>query len=61
MNEASNFCNGACYKDQVAPKQLQDTLKYIPTGRDLSTQSISLEAKHAGGVTEMDAHSLFGH
>lgn len=61
MNEASNFCHGACYQDQVAPFQLQDTLKYIPTGRDLSTQSISLEAVHANSFTEMDTHSLFGH
>jgi alpha-glucosidase len=40
---------------------MQDTLRYIPTGRDLSTQSISLEATHDNGVTELDAHSLFGH
>jgi alpha-glucosidase len=35
-------------------------LPYVPTGRDLEEKSISLDAIHEGGVTELDAHSLFG-
>jgi alpha-glucosidase len=61
MNEASNFCNGACYHEQNAADQSQDMLKYIPTQRDLSEQSLSLEATHVNEFTELDTHSLFGH
>jgi alpha-glucosidase len=32
----------------------------VPTGRDLETKSLSLDAVHANGVTQLDAHSLFG-
>ena len=45
MNEASNFCNGACYEDQLAAKPLKYELAYTPTGRDLETKSIALGAK----------------
>jgi alpha-glucosidase (family GH31 glycosyl hydrolase) len=36
-------------------------LPYIPTGKDLETNSISLDAYHKGNnATELDMHSLFG-
>jgi alpha-glucosidase len=35
-------------------------LPYIPTGRNLEHISIPLDAKHEGGFTELDTHSLFG-
>lgn len=35
-------------------------MPYIPTGRDLETKSISLDAVHYNGRTELDTHSLFG-
>jgi alpha-glucosidase (family GH31 glycosyl hydrolase) len=60
MNEASNFCNGVCYKDQEAEMPVRDKLQYTPSGRNLETKSISLDAMHYGDVTELDAHSLFG-
>lgn len=60
MNEASNFCTGACYRNQVAERPVKDRLPYIPTGRDLEEKSIALDAVHEGGFTELDAHSLYG-
>ena len=35
-------------------------LRYVPTGRDLNAKSLDIDARHDGGVTELDAHSLFG-
>jgi len=36
-------------------------LPYIPTGRDLETLSISLDAYYKGNdAIELDMHSLFG-
>jgi alpha-glucosidase len=60
MNEASNFCKGVCYQSQMSTNPVKYKLPYVPTGRDLEEKSISLDALHAGGVTELDAHSLFG-
>lgn len=65
MNEASNFCNGPCYTEQLAESPQKHKLPYTPTGRDLETKSIALDAWHntsdpATVVTELDAHSLFG-
>jgi len=60
MNEASNFCNGVCYESQMAANPVKNKLPYIPTGRDLEMKSITLDAKHANGYTELDVHSLFG-
>jgi len=61
MNEASNMlCTGTCYDDQKAASPSQWKLPYIPTGRNLEDKGLSLDAVHASGVTELDAHSLFG-
>lgn len=60
MNEASNFCVGVCYQSQMSANPVKYKLPYIPTGRDLEEKSITLDAMHADGVTELDAHSLFG-
>ena len=61
MNEASNFCNGVCYKEQRIANPVKNLLPYIPTGRDLETKSISLDAYHTGSQSiELDTHSLFG-
>jgi hypothetical protein len=35
-------------------------LPYTPTGESLQTKAISLDAVHANGYTELDAHSTFG-
>jgi len=50
MNEASNFCNGVCYASQAVTIPVKNKLKYIPTGRDLETKSMPLDATHYNGV-----------
>lgn len=61
MNEVSNMlCTGVCYDSQKAEWPTQWNLPYIPTGRNLEEKSLSLDAVHTGGVTELDTHSLFG-
>ena len=60
MNEASNFCDGACYPDQLPNSPSKYKLPYYPTGRDLEQKSIQLDVEHSDGFTELDYHSLFG-
>ena len=65
MNEVSNFCAGPCYKDQMATVPVKHKLQYTPTGRDLESKSLPLDAYHDTGpddknITELEAHSLFG-
>jgi alpha-glucosidase (family GH31 glycosyl hydrolase) len=60
MNEASNFCSGVCYENERAVDPVLNKLPYTPTGRNLEDKSITLDAKHANGYTELDTHSLFG-
>lgn len=59
MNEASNFCNGACYDNQIAPEPVKYSAPYWPTGRDLSIKSIDLDATHHNGRNQLDMHNLF--
>lgn len=51
MNEATNFCDGVCYDSEAAMYPVKTKLEYIPTGRDLESESISLDAKHSNGYT----------
>jgi alpha-glucosidase (family GH31 glycosyl hydrolase) len=60
MNEASNFCTGACYEAQKKMNSSKLNLPYTPTGRDLNAKSIDIDAMHANNYTELDTHSLFG-
>ena len=60
MNEVSNFCDGTCYADEEAKLPVKHTLPYTPTGRDLESRGLSLDAKHANGDIELDVHSLYG-
>lgn len=60
MNEASNFCDGYCFKDQRVVDSIQNKLFYIPGSRDLNAKSISIDAKHVDDRTEFDVHSLYG-
>jgi len=60
MNEVEQFCDGTCYDDQKELKPAQGKLKYIPGGRNLESQTLSLDAVHANGYSEIDTHSLFG-
>ena len=60
MNEASNFCNGYCTKDQIVKDSIEKKLFYTPGARDLNAKSISIDALHEGGITEFEAHSTYG-
>jgi len=61
MNEASNFCNGVCNKDQdQLVYSVANKLPYTPTGKRLDQKAIDLDALHQDGSTELDSHSLFG-
>ena len=60
MNEASNFCDGFCTKDQIVEDSIQNKLIYTPGARDLNKKSISIDALHHDGVTEFEAHSTYG-
>lgn len=60
-NEATNMqCNGVCYSDQKADSPLQWKLPYIPTGQNLETRAMPLDALHSSQLTELDLHSLYG-
>jgi alpha-glucosidase len=60
MNEASDFCGGTCYPEQHVKFAVKYQLPYTPTGRNLESQSIPLDAMHANGYSELDTHSLYG-
>lgn len=60
MNEASDFCPGACYYDQQIGLPNKNNLRYVPTGRDLQQKSIDLDVMHYNNYTELDTHSLMG-
>lgn len=47
MNEAANFCKGVCYDKQKVASPVKNKLRYIPTGRDLETKNMPLDAMHA--------------
>jgi len=53
-------CNGVCYTDQKADNPVQWMLPYIPTGANLETRAMPLDAIHYDGITELDLHSLYG-
>ena len=36
-------------------------LFYLPGGVELSNKAIPIDVKHEGGITELEAHSAFGH
>jgi len=60
MNEASNFCTGACLKNQRSTSPIAAKLRYTPTGENIETKAIAMDAKHFNNYTELDAHSFYG-
>ena len=65
MNEASNFCTGTCYRDQMAAHPKKHMIPFTPTGRNLEHKSMPLDAYHSTDpddldIHEIDAHSLYG-
>ena len=61
MNEATNNCNGYCYKDQMVDTTAKANIFYVPGGRDIESMAITFDAKHANGQTEMDIHNMFSY
>lgn len=60
MNEAANFCNGACTPRQRQQRSELDYVTFLPTGRNIEQQSIAVDAVHYDGRTQLDAHSIYG-
>lgn len=61
MNEAANFCNGACLERQRANDSMADMFYYTPTGRSLESKSLPLDTVHANSkFTQLDTHNYFG-
>lgn len=60
MNEVSNFCVGACYQRQQVANPVRNNFRYVPTGRDLEVQSMTLDSAHRDGNISLDTHSLYG-
>ena len=62
MNEASNFCSGACVDKDIVPsdKSVNRKITYIPGSNKLEDKSMSLDARHSDGQNELNYHSLFG-
>ena len=46
MNEVSNFANGYVYGEQEPSTRIKNKLRYTPTGRDLETRALPLDAYH---------------
>jgi alpha-glucosidase (family GH31 glycosyl hydrolase) len=61
INDAANFCNGACLERQRANDSLADMFCYTPTGRSLESKSLPLDTVHANSkFTQLDTHNYFG-
>jgi hypothetical protein len=61
MNEASNFCRGKCFKDDLTPfDSIANRLPYTPTGKRLDRISLPLDAKMNDSRSQLDAHSFYG-
>jgi alpha-glucosidase (family GH31 glycosyl hydrolase) len=61
MNEASNFCRGKCFKDDLTPfDSIANRLPYTPTGKRLDRISLALDAKMNDSRSQLDAHSFYG-
>jgi lysosomal alpha-glucosidase len=60
MNEAANFCDGACVDSQRTDKSDADFLRYTPTGRSLERKSLPLDIEHYNKMTTLDTHNIYG-
>ncbi len=72
MNEASNFCNGACDSQSTAANtSAKKTVGFDPTNPPyhinnqnskqlLNTKTLDMNAMHHGGIPEYNAHNLYG-
>ena len=61
MNEAANFCKGACLERQRTAESMADMFYYTPTGRSLESKSLPIDVEHANSMyTQLDTHNYFG-
>lgn len=60
MNEVSNFCDGACVKQNKTGFDYNRDLPYMPGADDIESHTISMNATHFGGYKEADVHTYFG-
>ncbi len=72
MNEASNFCNGACDSQSTSKNvSRKGTAGFDPTDppyqinnqnskQPLNIKTLDMNAMHYGGVPEYNAHNLYG-
>ena len=61
MNEAANFCKGACLERQKSSESMADMFYYTPTGRSLESKSLPIDVEHANNMyTQLDTHNYFG-
>lgn len=60
-NEVQESCNGTCYWWQKSPDALQKKLTYIPTGRNLEVNTLSLDAVYADtwSISPSDRHNYY--
>lgn len=58
MNEPTNFINGEVGREWEYSRY--DLLPYTPGHQPLKTMTISLDAKHYGGIEEFNVHGLTG-
>ena len=61
MNELASFCNGECNPFTKNPAPTGDNdLPYAPGGSPLSEKTLSINARHYDGVTELFWHNING-
>ena len=60
MNEPENFCSGVCSKYDLPDHPIMSKLPYIPTGRNLESKILPLDAYHADSKnTVHETHSVY--
>lgn len=60
-NEVNEACSGTCYWEQEAPSPMHHKLKYIPTGRNIEDNTISLDAVYSDtySIKPSDRHNYY--
>jgi len=54
-------CNGICYWDQESPSPMHHKLGYVPTGRNIEEDTITLDAVYADtyNIKPGDRHNYY--
>ena len=61
MNEATSFCDGACLESQKNPDSVLYSAPYWPTGRNLNSQVIDVDAMHDNKRSELEYHNMYAY